>query len=278
LLRNYEKRFEPVERLSSELEPRPFFRGLVTMVRMRRASEIVWYLYRSTTKLDMLYDQLVSSAGPFAGSFSLEIPGAKATVNTSRDEPPTDEERLEVIEKELRKRSLVGTVHEPREFFGGQLPMRWGLFNDQGNRPADDAPLVFFGGIEREKETIVGLGGSSRHVVGHEGASSTYSRSTTPAIVRWMLAGLADVEPVGWADPEGEKQQVLSGVAIALHYLRPPTQNLRFLAKTLLTGRIPGHEHMTGLSSGRAVLGTPIYVSLVDPLPEEDRWGLDDKW
>jgi hypothetical protein len=248
------------------------------MVRIRRVSDIKWYLYRSTTKLDMLYDQFVATSGPFSGNISLEIPGVKASLGTSKEEPPSDEERLILVESELRKRDLVGTIMEPRDYFADEIPMRWGLFDDQGHRPLGEAPLVFFGGIEKEEQIIVGLGGSSKHVVGHEGASSTYSRSTASAIVSWMLAGLADMTPVGWGDPEGERQQVLAGIGIALHYLRPPTQRLRFLAKTLLAGTIPGHEHMTGFSAARGLLGTPIYVSMVNPPKNEDRWGLDDQW
>jgi hypothetical protein len=249
------------------------------MVKIRRLLEVRWYLYRSSTKLDMLYNQFVATSGPFSGSVSLEVPGIKASFGTSKDEPPSEEERLALIENELRKRDLVGTIQEPREYFAGEIPMRWGLFDDQGCRPLDDAPLVFFGGVNKVEEIIVGLGGSSRHVIGHEGASSTYSRSTSRAIVRWVLAGLVDEEPISlWDDPEAERQQVLAGVGIALHYLRPPTQKLRFLAKTLLAGRILGHEHMTGFSNARGLLGTPLYVSMVDPPKDESRWGLDDQW
>lgn len=249
------------------------------MVKFRRASEIRWYLYRSRTKLAMMYEQIVSSSGPFSGSLSVELPGIKASIGTSADEPPNEDEKLEMVEKQLRSRGLVGTIHEPREYFGGEMPMRWGLFNDQGNRPEDEPPLVFFGGLEKIDGIVVGLGGSSRHVVGHEGASSTYSRSTTPAIVRWLLAGLADAPPpVMWDDVAAERQQVLAGVGIGLHYLRPPTQRLRFLAKTLLSGPLLGHEHLTGLPEARAILGTPLYVSMSQPPADEDRWGLDDGW
>lgn len=143
--------------------------------------------------------------------------------------------------------------------------MRWGLFNDAGLRPVDEAPLVFFGGFDKSIPLVLGLGGSTKNVIGHEGASSTYSRSTARAIVRWLLAGEATDRPPElpeWWDTAAEVQQVLAGVAIALHYLRPPTQNLTFLAKTLLTGTLFGHQHFTGVDKPRVVLGTPIFVSM----------------
>ncbi|HEU0012902.1 MAG TPA: SAVMC3_10250 family protein [Longimicrobium sp.] len=249
------------------------------MLRFRSLSDVRWYLYRSATKLDMLYNQFAQTSRRLTGNVSIEVPGLKASFGTPNDESPSVEEQWALVERELRKRNLVGTIQEPKEYFAGKIPMRWGLFDDQGNRPQGDAPLVFFGGIDRAEEIIVGLGGSSVHVVGHEGATSTYSRSTSPAIVSWILAGLADAEPQClWGDPEGERQQVLQGVAIALHYLRPPTLTLQFLAKTLLAGKIWGHEHMTGLSTARGLLGTPLYVCMVDPPGDESRWGLDDQW
>jgi hypothetical protein len=221
---------------------------------------------------------MVSSSGPVAGSVSVEVPGIKASFGTSPYPELTDDEKLDLIEKQLRDRNLIGTLTEPGEYFAGEIPMRWGLFNDQGTRPADEPPLVFFGGVSQDENLIVGLGGSSKYVVGHHGASSTYSRSNTRAIVDWLYAGLADGPiPMRW-DPEGERQLVLAGVGIALHYLRPPTQRLRFLAKTLLVGHIPGHEHMTGMDSPQTILGTPIYVAMVDPPPDEGRFGLDDLW
>jgi hypothetical protein len=61
--------------------------------------------------------------------------------------------------------------------------MRWGLFNDQGTRPQDEPALVYFGGINKEEiPIVVGLGGSSMHVEGHRGATSTYSRSAGPPL------------------------------------------------------------------------------------------------
>jgi hypothetical protein len=242
-------------------------------------SDIHWYLYRSTTKLDMLYEQLASTKGPLSGSISLEVVGVKASLNKSQDETPDDDVRLETIEKKLRERGLVGTIEEPKEYFAGEMLMRWGLFDDHGHRGHEEAPLVFFGGIEKSLPMFVGLGGSSRHLIGYYGATSTHSRSTTRAIVDWIMAGLEDRESVvPWGDLEGERQMVMAGVAIAIHNLRPPTQKLKFLAKTLLTGTISGHEHITGFPRATGLLGTPLYVSQVDAPKDEERYGLDDQW
>src|SRR5207245_954264 len=57
-------------------------------------------------------------------------------------------------------------------------------------RPDDDPPLVYFGGLDKDNGVLLGLGGSSKHVVGHDGATSTQSRSVTPALVMALLRGL----------------------------------------------------------------------------------------
>jgi hypothetical protein len=66
-------------------------------------------------------------------------------------------------------------------------------------------------------------------------------------------------------------------VAIALHYLRPPTQELEFLAKTLAVGTTH-NEHLTGVPEAKVVLGTPLYVVLSHPMPDDSRYGLDKEW
>src|SRR5262245_46882768 len=107
--------------------------------KLRRLSEIRWYLYRSTGKIQMLYEQLVSSGGPLKGNLSVGIPGTdiKASLGTSVDDPPTDDEKLELIEQQLRAKDMIGTTQEPKAYFAGELPMRWGLFNDYGYRPTN---------------------------------------------------------------------------------------------------------------------------------------------
>jgi uncharacterized protein DUF7019 len=186
---------------------------------------------------------------------------------------------LRLVEEDLEARHLVGSLEEPKTYFKGTMPMRWGLFDDQGHRPDDEAALVYFGGFDKAVPLIVGLGGSSKHVTGIEGASSTWSRSATPEIVRWLLAGLqhdSPPEPKWW--DRGQQEELFAAIAIALHYLKPPTQDLEFLAKTLTTGTVNGYESFVGVSSAKVILGTPLYVAQAHPLPSDNVWGLDGEW
>jgi hypothetical protein len=250
------------------------------MVRLRSTRDIRWYLYRSGSKIDMLHEQLFESDAGRTASVTLSAPGISASVGqVSREE--TLDEKLRRIEAELKSRGLVGTLEQPNEYVVGTMHMRWGLFDDSGERPEGTPALVYFGGFEKAEPLIVGLGGSANNIQGFEGASSTQSRSNSRAIVRWLLSGIeidGPPSPPIWGNADQEQREVLGGVAIALHYLKPPTQTLTFLAKTLLMGRIYGLEHFTGVKEARVLLGTPLHVHVTARHPDENRWGLDDDW
>lgn len=66
--------------------------------------------------------------------------------------------RLEAVVNYLTNHDEVGPLEDPRRFFGGELAMRWGPVDYVGDG------LVFFGG--RNEDSIIGLGGSTHHVVG----------------------------------------------------------------------------------------------------------------
>src|ERR1051325_3876826 len=109
---------------------------------------------------------------------------------------------------------------------------------------------------------VLGLGGSSCHVLGYQGASGTYSRSNTRALYDWMLSGIetgnAPDRP-GWSDGDADEYNALSATAMSVYYLDGPKQRLEFLAKTLLDSPLHGYEHFTGTSETRVVLATPLW-------------------
>lgn len=252
------------------------------MVKFKNAADIKFYLYISTTKLNMLYEQIhVSSKRIIKNTISSKVPFISGAHESSAEETPDRDDKLRAVEDELTYRQLVGTPDEPKDYFKGSMRMRWGLYNDYGTRPEEEPPLVYFGGFEKAIPLIIGLGGSSKHVVGHEGSTNTHSRSSTPTLVRWLLSGMEyDCSPIIplWRDRRSEESELFSAIAIALHYLRPPTQELEFLAKTLASGTLYGYEYITGFSEAKIVLGTPLYVAQVHPLPESNDFGLDNDW
>lgn len=189
------------------------------------------------------------------------------THKTQREEGLTEEKMLQAVIKEIEEAGQVGSVDEPNIYIKGILPMRWGIFKDTG-RPDGEPPLVYFGG--KTVETIFGFGGSTYHVVGVQGASSTGSRSVTPYLVAHLLEGL-DINPQGWNawfEEEGREHQTFQAVAAASHQLRPPDQNMEFFTNTLLTGKVK-HPLFTEDKILKCVLGSPLYVAMAAPYPDD---------
>jgi hypothetical protein len=247
------------------------------VLRFKSSSEIKWYLYRSDAKLRMLFEQ-VAHAGEAKKSIEWKVSGGVGSysrkVETAQAADPDD--MLKTLIQELENAGQVGTVYEPNAYIKGIMPMRWGMYNDSGFRKPDNGPLVYFGGLDQEQCMLLGLGGSSKHVMGNEGAASTHSRSCTPALVTALLRGIetGQPEPPPTEDPRAGEDEVYNAMAIAQHYLRPPSQNLEYFAKTLMVGRALGCEHFIGVPNVRAVLATPLYVALAGPYPNDDYWGV----
>jgi hypothetical protein len=149
---------------------------------MRRTDSMKYYLYISTSKVDMLYGQLATERKT-KKSFELKTSVAVASATMSHESEETSDTpytKLAAVLDEIESSGELGTIDEPGTYFKGTLNMKWGLLGDAG-RPTDEPPLVYFGG--RTESTIFGLGGSTRHVIGFEGATSTSSRSATPYLV-----------------------------------------------------------------------------------------------
>lgn len=145
--------------------------------------------------------------------------------------------------------------------------MRWGIYNDHGFRPDSEGPLVYFGGVQ--DKTLLGLGGSSRHIEGCYGMTSTSSRSSTEALAKWLRNGSEDGEAphIYREDIRDEHGWVSEAMSLANHYLRGPVE---FAAKVLLRYDHAPLTPWTREDRGEAVLATPLYVSQIDGMFEDN--------
>lgn len=249
----------------------------------KSTDEFKYYLYISASKLRMLYEQASKNTNrkkkTFEWGINLKIASVKST--SARSECPDRDEMLKQVLDGLEAGNQLGSLAEPKSFVRDTFPIRWGFYNDCNNRPEDEPALVYFGGFR--KNLLLGMGGSSCHVVGHEGATSTWSRSSTPTLARWLLSGLQKGKrPQTWDDPKSDEDEVFRAMAVAQYYLRPPTQTLEFVAKTIASGEVQGMEPFIGVDKARVLLATPLYVAQTD-LIEVDRfrdnpvWGLTER-
>jgi hypothetical protein len=248
------------------------------MLRAKNAADLKWYLYRSDAKLKMLFQQIAKTGtSKKAIEWKIGAPPFGSVTRKSESEETVDaDDMLKAVIERLESSGQVGTVEEPNLYIKGSMPMRWGMYNDLGVRDPDQGPLVYFGGLDTDAQILLALGGSSKHVIGHEGATSTYSRSATPELVDALNRGIetGQYEPKPWDEKKEAEYRVYRAIAIAQHYLRPPTQNLEFFARTLMTGKTYNAKQYIGIEDATVILGTPLYVALSAPYPNDDHWGI----
>ena len=173
---------------------------------------------------------------------------------------------MEYIEKHLD----VGTVDEPRTYFKEVLPMRWGSPIDATKE------VVYFGGYT--DKTILGLGGSLKHIIGSK-MESIQPFSTIGALSAALQSMIPDELVVSasmypmYESADESVDVTLVGVAYATNEIQlskfGPKQRLDFLARKLLEGPLIDSPILwnRGRPAGtltRVLLGTPIYVALAD--------------
>lgn len=211
-----------------------------------------YYLYVSDSKVDMLLAQMdpaFTRKRTTEVSLNLKLFGGKRATETSAGGERTA--KLQRVVRYLEEHGDLGTVDEPGQFFWGLLPMSWGPF------PAEPT-LAYFGGSTGR--TVVGLGGSGHHILGGGPAPAGVPRSVLPS----MLAGLRADPGIGALteaikhEADGAHKGALAAVQRANEAMPGPEQNLEFVAKRLLDGPSPTAD------GGHVVLGTPLYVALVD--------------
>src|SRR5216683_4731522 len=121
---------------------------------------VKYYVYLSRRKVDMFYQQIPGHLlKKISGNLTIELPIVKIGVGKSAPEPGYYL-KLAIVLDCIEKKFGFGTVDDPGAYFRGEVPVYWGPYRE---REDDNSGLVFFGG--RTDTTILGLGGSTEHVI-----------------------------------------------------------------------------------------------------------------
>jgi hypothetical protein len=248
-----------------------------------------YYVYISDAKIDIFLPQIPSSRQQKITreiGIDWKILYAKRTAEYDTEQHRVH--RLRAVESYIRTNENVGSVTTPNSWFAGELPMWWGPidFLTHGGVGHD---LVWFTGheeLEGERPTVLGLGGSTAHLLtGRKpsgqlsgGDSMLYGITHTLASIGWSSG--EDVEAAAELGDTDRVQSVRSKPAedaphISLlhatsHLLRwqseeyggrvTQAQPLDFLARRLTEGSIVDSEG----TPRHVVVGTPLYVALVE--------------
>ena len=222
--------------------------------RRRPKPKLRYYVYVSDTKVDMLYAQIPSRVRErLAAELKVDLKVLALSLS-ERPDQETRYSKVRLVSDYLVENARVGTVKDPAEYFSGAMPMRWGYLGDRGD-------LVYFGG--RQGDTMVGLGGSARQVIGEAGSSTPTNSLTIGLVVALRGEVMLEEGELDEVDAESENRlmgttsMIVTGMSGATSRMAGPEERLEFLARRLLFD--DREEEPT-----RMLLGTPIYVALAD--------------
>jgi hypothetical protein len=214
-----------------------------------------YFLYVSDTKLDMLFSQIpLKIRQKIAADLHINLGIIKADIR--RKTEPNRYDKLKLVVQYIERNFDVGTIDDPKEYFKGMLPMRWGPISHNGLET-----LVYFGG--KTDRTVFGLGGSLPHVIGEKVGGSvpkggSLSFSILDALHRSLDTPSMDKlqrKTIGWPSVDSDLFEVMR----ATLNMRGTEESLEFFAKRLLEGTV---EDWSTHTTSHVLLGTPLYVAL----------------
>jgi hypothetical protein len=226
-----------------------------------------YYVYISDSKVDMLLPQITDEKKKkIATEFKIDLKLLSASWKSER-EPINDRiKRLEVVCNFIRCYADIGTADQPGQWIEGNLLMSW-LVIPESN-------LIYLTtSRDSSCESIVGLGGSAKHIIGNSTPSnmSPASRSELSGLIKDLNDYFANitVDPVDKLESPSKRPLLLAKIAADLSgsipksaggqfssFYAPPVQNqVEFLARRLLYGTINDRQ---------VLLATPLYIALAE--------------
>jgi hypothetical protein len=226
-----------------------------------------YYIYISDAKVDMLFRQVPHDIKKkVALEFKMDLKLLSASRRTESEDNRIA--RLETVVDFIREYGKLGSVDEPDDYVADSMSMRWGDYAGGWDEPS---PVVYFGG--ETDRTIVGLGGSAKHVLGNAGESPAHSHSATPVLIKFLASELElqGSDKLQQAEKDSASEGVSKGrfspimaVELATLQMQGPLQNVEFLAKKLMYGPVERFDDDPRYKRKHVLLATPLYVALAD--------------
>ena len=186
------------------------------------------YVYLSDTKIEMLYAQIPSRLRDrIAADLKIDL---KVISVTLKEREPVESRfsKARIVVEQVQRDYDIGTVDDSRPYFEGSLQLRWGVYPDA----RIGEPLVYFGGVTRQ--TILGLGGSARHLIGAvpmtSGSTFSLGGSALPSIL--TVIRRADQTTETADDDDNGDRAALGEVQAFTNGMTGPRQALQFLRAT----------------------------------------------
>ncbi|MEU6124868.1 SAVMC3_10250 family protein [Streptomyces sp. NPDC047123] len=219
-----------------------------------------YYLYVSTTKVDMLYGQIPQKLlRRLAVEAKLDLKVVSLALQSPRPDTTTYDQ-LDLVEAYLERECDVSWMTEPTAWFRGEAALRVAGYGDA------DGPTLMTG---FDGDTVVALIGAARHLIGHQASPEMkqLSFSGLPGLFRL----LQDSPPEWERQFEGRfmgrmpsRGSITENVLRYAESLTVPPMYCDFLARQLLRDTVRRAD-------GREVtiiVGTPLFVAMSDRVAE----------
>ena len=177
----------------------------------------------------------------------------KSTTNEKKDLI----QKLEAVVDFIHAYGNLGTVDNPDSYFTGTMPMKWGPYSDSFI-PSNEQ-LIYFGGVT--DSTILGLGGSKKHLIGFSGDSNPHSHSAMPFLIGYLEKELGI--DTNKSNNTIDTDSSLVATHLATTQMKGTVQNVEFMAKRLSCGTSPFPQRDKN-NDMKVLLGTPLYIASID--------------
>ena len=210
----------------------------------------------------MLYSQISEAAlKRITGKFGFNIGIINAEVNVQEQKDLNRFNKLKIVMKYLEEMEQIGSIDNPNTYFRGNLPMVWGDLDVEGNH------FAYFGGSN--ERTIVGLGGSIKHIIGLENINWNKSLPLWyyDSSVSYVLVNALKDEVIRRRNESYLANSIFrvdKRLKISLNEKLPQKQKMEFCAKRLFHGSISSRDMNPGDLRYQVLLGSPMYVALAE--------------
>ena len=188
-----------------------------------------YYIYISDSKVDMLLPQIPSEAKrKIATEFKIDLKVLSALRKSETETTDNRFSRLEAVCAFIQDYGNVGSVAEPDDYVYGSMPLRM----------LTDRNFVYFGGSDQGTNTVVGLSGSVKHLIGISPPTNAHGSSSLLSFTATFLRTIIDSIESSLEVSKVHLRDTLNDAVRVTRSMGGPEQHFEFLAKRLLYEKI----------------------------------------
>jgi Family of unknown function (DUF7019) len=226
------------------------------------------FLYRSGSKIPMLYEQIdVPVRKRIAASLKIKLPSLAEAEFRQTERSPSYHDMLRMVLRHLDDAEMIGTVQEPRAYFAGRLDLRWYWEGD-----FDEDDFGYLGG--REGDTVLSLSFSMRHLTHPPDEPGPPRRGVDPSASIRAGADERLRRLMGEGGAEIQSSDTLQWTFMLTASTMGPIENIEFVARRLRAEAFrpvrrglevnPEYADLRKRNKVFVVLGSPLYLASGD--------------